>query len=573
MTKSPIDLHLPYQERVNQALGDRHLRTALGRATGRMSGQRRSALDAVVAPELLAGLVDGGQGLGVEGAQEMRRQMRQMKEHVLRHLPILLEEFERRVTENGGSVHWANDGAELNGIVLDIARRGGVEKVVKAKSMATEETHLNTALERAGLKVVETDLGEYIIQLVNEPPSHIVAPIVHKRIEDVSAIFQRELDMPPTLDPEIMCGLARNVLRREFLSAEMGISGCNFAIAESGTVCIVTNEGNGRMTAAMPRIYVVVMGIEKIVATVEDAFLQYQALCRSATGQQTTVYMNMTSGPRGRNDPDGPAEFHVVLLDNGRTDMLEKGYGEALLCIRCGACLNVCPVYREIGGHAYGSTYSGPIGAVISPLLNMHVTDAHKLPYASTLCGACRDACPVKIDLPRLLVDLRADSVEQGAAGWSERQAMVQFARMMGSRRAYESMGSLAGFGTGLLGFLSGGSVRSLPPPFNAWTKSRDFPGFARRSFRTQWAERMRHAPAQPRPSPIPAPAPEVVAPAPEPPPAPEQELFEAPLPAPVESIIYESSATARTAHRAGEDPVDGPNLSPRTGADDHVGT
>jgi len=231
---------------------------------------------------------------------------------------------------------------------------------------------------------------------------------------------------------------------------------------------------------------------------VEDAFLQYQALCRSATGQQTTVYLSMTSAPRGRNDPDGPAEFHVVLLDNGRTDMLDKGYGEALLCIRCGACLNVCPVYREIGGHAYGSTYSGPIGAVISPLLHMHVTDAQKLPYASTLCGACRDACPVKIDLPRLLVDLRADAVEAGAPGWTERQAMAQFARMMSSRKAYENAGSMASFGANLLGFLSGGTIRALPPPFNAWTRSRDFPAFARRSFRTQWAERLRQRPSRP---------------------------------------------------------------------------
>lgn len=495
--KAPIDLHLPYSERVERALGDRHQRTALGRATGRMSGQRTAAL-AAVAPATVADTLAGSDAAGSGGAQEMRRQTRQMKEHVLRHLPILLEEFERRVTENGGSVHWANDGAELNAIVLDIARRANVERVVKAKSMATEETHLNVALEGAGLKVIETDLGEYIIQLVNEPPSHIVAPIVHKRLEDVSAIFQRELDMPPTFDPEVMCGLARQVLRREFFSADMGISGCNFAIAETGTCCIVTNEGNGRMTSTLPRVHVVVMGIEKIVPTVEDAFLQYQALCRSATGQQTSVYLSMTSGPRGSNDADGPEEFHVVLLDNGRTGMLEKGYGEALMCIRCGACLNVCPVYREIGGHAYGSTYSGPIGAVISPLLNMKVTDAQKLPYASTLCGACRDACPVQIDLPRLLVDLRADAVAAGVPGWSERQAMQQYARVMSSRRAYESAASMAGLGAGLLRALEGGKLRALPPPFNGWTRSRDFPDFARRSFRAQWAERQRHAPRPP---------------------------------------------------------------------------
>ncbi len=233
---------------------------------------------------------------------------------------------------------------------------------------------------------VETDLGEFIIQLAGEPPSHIMAPVIHRRVEDIADLFQKELDMPPTLDPQVICGVARTRLRKEFLSADMGISGCNFAIAETGTICIVTNEGNGRMSSTMPRVYVVVMGIEKLVPTVEDAFLQYQALCRSATGQQCSVYLSMTSGPRKPGDADGPEEMHVILLDNGRVDMLAKGYGEALCCVRCGACLNVCPVYREIGGHAYGSTYSGPIGAVISPLLHTDVTDVEALPYASSLC-------------------------------------------------------------------------------------------------------------------------------------------------------------------------------------------
>lgn len=470
----PVNLHAPYKQRVHDALENKHLKTALTRATTRMSGQRVGSMNAV----------DG---------QLLRNQVRQMKEHVLRNLPDLLEQFEHNVTENGGHVHWANDGAELNQIVLEIARKANVEKVVKAKSMATEETHLNQSLQAAGMRVVETDLGEYIIQLVDEPPSHIVAPVIHKRLEDISAIFQRELDMPPTFDPEVMCQMARGVLRKEFLSADMGISGCNFAIVETGSVCIVTNEGNGRMTSSMPRVYVVVMGIEKLTPTVEDAFLQYQALCRSATGQQCSVYLSMTSGPRKQGDIDGPDQFHVVLLDNGRTDMLARGYGEALMCIRCGACLNVCPVYREIGGHAYGSTYSGPIGAVISPLLNIEVTDDAKLPFASTLCGACRDACPVKIDLPRLLLDLRADAVDSGDPGFFERSAMQGFARTMGSRSLYESAGGLANTTSNLFAWFSGGSIKSAPPPFSAWTQSRDFPAFARRSFRDQWRERLKH--------------------------------------------------------------------------------
>lgn len=487
MAKSPIDLHLPYDQRVALALDDRHLRAALTRATTRMSGQRTAAMHDV-AP------VDGDATAdGMDGGEHLRTQVRQMKEYTLRHLPDLLEQFEQRFTENGGHVHWATDAAAANAIVLDIARRVGAERIVKAKSMATEETHLNTALQASGIQVIETDLGEYIIQLEGEPPSHIVAPVLHKRIEDISAIFERELDMPPTFDPETMTARARQVLRREFLNADMGISGCNFAIAETGSVCIVTNEGNGRMVSTLPPVYVVFMGIEKLVPTVEDAFLQFQALARSAVGQQCSVYLSMTNGPRGRDDPDGPAEVHVVLLDNGRSAMLERGYGEALMCIRCGACLNVCPVYREIGGHAYGSTYSGPIGAVISPLLGMEVTQSAKLPFASTLCGACRDACPVKIDLPRLLLDLRADAVRAGEPAWFERQAMHAFGTMMQSRRLYESAGSTGGFGVSILGMLSGGAVRHAPPPFDQWTRSRDFPAFAKRSFRRQWAERATH--------------------------------------------------------------------------------
>lgn len=472
MATSTIDLYAPYDERVRIALNNPHLKTALNRSTIRMSNQRVAAM----------GAVDG---------QLLRDQTRQMKEYVLRHLPDLLEQFESNIKANGGHVHWARDAAEANQIVLDIARRTNSQKVVKAKSMATEEIHLNHALEEAGMTIVETDLGEYIIQLANEPPSHIVAPVVHKRLEDIAALFEEKLDMPPTLDPEVLCAVARQRLRQEFLSADMGISGCNFAIAETGTVCIVTNEGNGRMVAAMPPVYVAVMGLEKIVPTVEDGLLQYQALTRSATGTKTTVYLSMSSGPRKLGDTEGPEEFHVIIMDNGRSDMLESGYGEALMCIRCGACLNVCPVYREIGGHAYGSTYSGPIGAVISPLLPWHITNSEKLPHASTLCGACRDACPVKIDLPRLLVDLRADQVEDGEGSWFDKQAMQGFLFAMSDRKRYEAGGKLANLGTNILASLSGGHIKTLPPPLSAWTKSRDFPAFAKKSFREQWSERI----------------------------------------------------------------------------------
>ncbi len=471
MSQSTIDLHAPFQQRVDRALENKYLKTALNRATARMTAQRVTAM----------GAVDG---------QQLRDQVRQMKSYVIRHLPDLLETLEARLIENGAVVHWARDAAEANQIILDLARKNQVEKVVKSKSMTTEEIHLNQALEDAGIAAIESDLGEYIIQLNNEPPSHIVAPVIHRRLEDIAAIMQRTLDMPPTLDPEAMCALARAKLRHEFLTAEMGVSGSNFAIAETGTICIVTNEGNGRFTSTLPKIYVALLGIEKLVPTVEDAFLQYQALCRSASGQQTSVYLSMTNGPRRPGDLDGPEEFHVVLLDNGRSHMLSAGYGEALMCIRCGACLNTCPVYREVGGHTYGSTYSGPIGAVISPLLSLHVTNAEQLPHASTLCGACREACPVQIDLPRLLLDLRSDQVAAGQSRLFDKVAMRGFVQSMKSQRRYESAGKMASIGSNLFAGMSGGNLKFMPPPLSGWTQSRDFPPFARKSFRELWRER-----------------------------------------------------------------------------------
>ena len=335
-------------------------------------------------------------------------------------------------------------------------------------------------------------MGEYIIQLAGEPPSHIVAPVIHKRLEEIAEIFHEKLDMPRTMDPTEITSAARVRLRNEFFSAQMGISGCNFAIAETGTICIVTNEGNGRMVSSLPKVYVVVMGIEKVVPTVEDALLQLQALTRSATGQQMTVYCSMTSGPRQPDQADGPEQVHVVLMDNGRLQMLERGYGEALLCIRCGACLNVCPVYQEIGGHAYGSTYNGPIGAVISPALAPEIARFKELPHATTLCGACRDVCPVKIDLPRLLVDLRADLVEEKANPRLEKLAMQGFVKAMSSRELYERGGKFASVATNLLAGLTGGEIKWMPPPLNGWTDHRDFPPFAKKSFREWWEERQK---------------------------------------------------------------------------------
>ena len=466
-----VDLNAPYKNRVQQALNNPNLRTAVSKATDRMTDARRAAMGAVE-------------------EQVLRDQVRKMKQHVLRNWPDYLEQLETNLTRNGCTVHWAEETADAQNIVKEIALQNSANLVVKSKSMATEEIHLNQALEQAGLRVVETDLGEYIIQLADEPPSHIVAPVIHKRLEEIAEVFQDKLDMPPTREPTKMTSLARARLRQEFFTAGMGISGCNFAIAETGAICIVTNEGNGRMVSSMPRVYVVVMGIEKLVPTVEDAYLQLQALCRSATGQNLTVYCSMTSGPRQEGDVDGPEQVHVVLLDNGRSRMLARGYGEALLCIRCGACLNACPVYQEIGGHAYGSTYNGPIGAVITPALAPQIGQFKELPHATSLCGACREACPVKIDLPRLLLDLRADLVQEKNAPKAETLGIKSYASLMSSRRTYENLGKVASIGSNLYAGMSGGNITFMPPPLNGWTAYRDFAPFAPKSFRQWWKER-----------------------------------------------------------------------------------
>ncbi len=466
-----VDIHAPYKDRIRQALGDPNLRVAVSKATDRMANARDASMDAI------------------EG-ERLRTQLRQMKQNVLRNWPDYLQELESNLRQNGCVVHWAEGIEDAQAIVKDIALQNSAKLVVKAKSMATEEIHLNHAMEEAGLRVVETDLGEYIIQLADEPPSHIVAPVIHKRLEEIAHVFQEKLDMPATRDPSKMTSLARARLRKEFFSADMGISGCNFAIAETGTICIVTNEGNGRMVSSMPRVYVAVMGIEKLVPTVEDAFLQLQALCRSATGQQMTVYCSMTSGPRQEGDVDGPEQVHVVLLDNGRTRMFDRGYGEALMCIRCGACLNACPVYQEIGGHAYGSTYNGPVGAVVTPALAPEIAQFKELPHATSLCGACREACPVKIDLPRLLLDLRSDLVQQGAGPTTEALGIKSYSALMSSRRTYESLGKLASIGSNIYAGMSGGNIKFMPPPLSGWTAYRDFAPFARKSFRDWWRAR-----------------------------------------------------------------------------------
>src|SRR5215213_2384441 len=439
---------LPFYDRVESALHDQTLQTALGRATTRFVANRATALEALT------------------DADGLRDQARAIRAKALSRLDELLEQLADQVAARGGQVCWAEDGAAACRYIADLARDRGVKLIVKSKSMASEEIHLNHALEQAGLEVVETDLGEYIIQLAGETPSHIVAPSIHKTREQVSALFEQHLGMPPTDDIPTMTQAARRALRQRFMQADMGISGVNFGVADS----------------------VAVMGIERVVESLDDLGVLLQVLARSATGQRLSVYTNIVSGPARPGEPDGPEEFHLVLLDNGRSRILGGAYAEALLCIRCGACLNACPVYQSIGGHAYGGVYSGPIGAVLTPLLQPDLPDVHKLPQASSLCGACQEACPVRIAIPDLLLRLRADAVAAGHAEPIERAAIAGWRTTMLHPGLYRASGRLAARATRLIG--RKGRIRRLPPPLSAWTRRRDFPPFAAKSFNQQWEER-----------------------------------------------------------------------------------
>ncbi len=343
--------------------------------------------------------------------QQARSLAAQIKWETINHLDHYLEQFERKILENGGQVHWAEDAEQARQIILAIARRHGVTKVVKSKSMVTEEIHLNPALEAAGIRAVETDLGEYICQLRREPPYHIITPVMHLTKADIAETFHEKLGTPLDATAEQLAGIARQKLRQQFLTAEMGVTGANFLVADTGMVAITENEGNARLCFSLPKIHVAIAGIEKLVPRFEDLALLWPLLATSGTGQHVTAYNSLLAGPRRNGEPDGPQEFHVVLLDNGRTRLLaDAEQRDALHCIRCGACLNACPVYKTIGGHAYGTTYQGPIGSVITPHLRGAEPWSH-LPYASSLCGACTDVCPVRIDLHHHLLHNRRNAV------------------------------------------------------------------------------------------------------------------------------------------------------------------
>jgi L-lactate dehydrogenase complex protein LldF len=414
--------------------------------------------------------------------ERLRAQAAAIKRHALNHLPDLLEQAEANMQANGIRVLWAADATEACSLVLGIAREHGARKVVKSKSMVTEEIALNEALESAGIETVETDLGEYILQLNREAPSHIVTPVIHKSKDSIRRIFEERIDMPPTDDAGEMARYARFKLREDFLTADMGISGGNFILAETGSVCLVTNEGNARMVTSLPPVHVAVVGIEKIAATLEDYATLTQVLPRSATGQKMTVYTHIINGPRRQGEADGPEHVYVVLVDNGRSKIYAGDYAEALACIRCGACLNACPVYEVAGGHSYGWVYPGPIGAVVTPLLS-GLENATPLPYASSLCGACKQVCPVDIDIPRMLLDLRRDLVQGGHTEgiWNLGMKAWQFGMRPG---VFNLGGKLAGIATNTI------EVKKLPGPLKGWTDYRATPKFARKTFHQLWKER-----------------------------------------------------------------------------------
>ncbi|TXS90273.1 iron-sulfur cluster-binding protein [Parahaliea maris] len=455
--------------RAGAALDDPQLQSALARARSGFVDKRASAIAAEPDFDL------------------MRDQAREVRQRSLSNLAACLEEFEQQVTAAGGQVHWAESTEDLRRIVIDICLRAGAQTVTKGKSMVGEEAALNQALEQAGLTPWETDLGEYIIQLAHEPPSHIVAPALHKTRSQIADLFrnahalgERDLGEVSALVDE-----ARAVIRERFLSADVGITGANLLIAETGTAALVTNEGNGDLTARLPRTHIVTTSFDRVVPGWEDASKILRVLSRSATGQPITAYTSFFSGPRAQGEQDGPENFHVVLLDNHRTDLLASEFREMLHCIRCGACMNHCPVYQNVGGHAYDSVYPGPMGAVLSPLLRGYSQD-DELPNASSFCGRCEEVCPVRIPLPGLMRKLRERETLEKKSSWLSRRLLAAFAVVARKPVLYRHLTSA---GTRLLGAVGRrrGVLRTVPLA-SGWTRYRDLPAPQGASFQQRWA-------------------------------------------------------------------------------------
>ena len=472
-------MSVEFDRKIHDTLADANLQLAIYTATGRLKEKRIEATSDDELPDY----------------QELRTQANALKKHAIDNLDHYLEEFERNVEAYGGKVVYCKDATEVSDFVLDLAKRRGSRLIVKSKSMTTEEVDLNERLEHHGLESVETDLGEYILQLAHEKPYHIVAPALHKTRYDVADIFTKELHVARETVPEKQTLIARGVLREKFLKADIGISGANFLIADSGAVAIIENEGNARLTTSAPKIHIAVAGIEKVIPRARDLAVFLKLLARSATGQLLSVYTSFLAGPRRPGEVDGPEEFYVVLLDNGRTKLLpDRSKRQSLYCIRCGACLNTCPVYRKIGGHSFPWVYSGPIGAIITPQF-MGVSHEPALPFASSLCGACGEVCPVKIDIPKVLLELRSDvkkSETREGQNRIEKLAFRIFAWVMTHPRVYEMAGKMA---ASMAPAGDGEWIRNVPAPMSvgpmkAWLSERDLPPSPSKSFREMWRRR-----------------------------------------------------------------------------------
>jgi L-lactate dehydrogenase complex protein LldF len=450
-------------------LNDRALQTAMKKAEGKfVDGRARSILD-------------------LDNFEEIRTSAAAIRDRALANLDAYLIEFEKNAVRRGAVMHWAESAAEANRIVLDIARKNNVKKVAKAKSMVTEEIALNEAFIEAGIQIIETDLGEYILQLAGEPPSHIVAPAMHKSKEQVAELFVAHHHKPRLTNINDMTREAREELRSHFLSADMGISGANFLIAETGTTLTVTNEGNADMVTTLPRIHCVVTGIEKVIGTMEDFATLIRLLPRSAVGQSITNYLTLTTGVKARDENEGPQQMHIVLIDAGRTKFIGTEMQTMLRCIRCGACMNHCPVYQNVGGHAYGWVYPGPMGSVLTPTY-VGIENAGDLPNAATFCGECAVVCPVKIPLPDLMRKLREQQFDRKLRPFSERFGLRMWSFAVQRPRFYALMSKLGARVAAMLG----GKERLIHrlPGLDGWTDGRDVPAPAGRTFRELYKEK-----------------------------------------------------------------------------------
>ena len=462
-----------FPKNVKGALADTQLQYAMTEMGPRFVERRAKAREAL--PEF----------------DQLRDQARDIKNHVLDHLDIYLERYEEKVNAAGGHVHWAATADDARAAILGICQRVGAKLVTKGKSMISEEIDLNQHLAENGITPVETDLGEYLIQLRGERPSHIIAPAIHLTRDQVEEDFRRaHTHLDPKRDlTEIpaMVEEARNVLRQKYFEADVGVTGANFLIAETGTSIIVTNEGNGDLTQLLPKVHIVIASIEKIVPTLEDTATILRVLARSATGQDFSNYTTLSTGPRRQGDPDGPEEYHVVILDNGRSNVLGTEFQDMLRCIRCGACLNHCPVYQAVGGHAYGWVYPGPIGSVVTPAL-IGIENAAHLPNASTFCGRCEEVCPMRIPLPRMLRTWREKEFERHLQPSSIRWGLGVWAWFAKRPKLYHAATGFAARVLHNLG-LDKGRLRRLPLA-SGWTGNRDFPAPQGKTFHQLWKER-----------------------------------------------------------------------------------